>query len=79
MPGITGLIDQIVVERLQALANAKAPESLWTVDDVARYLNVSTRTVENLIAEGSLIPLRVRNARRFDPAAVRAYLESTSR
>ena len=56
------------------------PEPLLTLKQVAMRLGVSVRTVETLVAEGKLVPLRVRpKLRRFDPAAVEAYLRLTAR
>jgi excisionase family DNA binding protein len=52
-------------------------EPLWTTADVAHLLAVSEATVGRLIRDESLpvVPLRGR-ARRFAPAAVRAWVES---
>lgn len=55
------------------------PEPLMTVRDVATYLNVSVRTVEALIAEGELVPLRIRSVRRFTREAVQAYVRNATR
>lgn len=55
---------------------AQRPEPLLTVADVATHLSVSKRTVETLVAEGALAPLRVRGARRFTREAVDAYVRS---
>lgn len=49
------------------------PKPLWKIRDVAQYLNVSKRTVENILADGELVPIRIRSARRFQPEAVKAY------
>lgn len=61
-----------VVERLAA--RAEAADRLLTVEGVAGRLNVSKRTVEALVAEGALVPVRVRSARRFTQEAVDVYL-----
>ena len=77
LPDLEALIDQRVEERLQEhLQAAKPPEGLWDLKQVASYLNVSPRTVENLIADGSIRPLRIRGARRFHPAAIEAFLRT---
>lgn len=51
-----------------------SPESRWTPQQVADYLNVSKRTVERIIDRGCLNPLWIGEQRRFDPEAVRAYV-----
>jgi excisionase family DNA binding protein len=50
------------------------PSPLWTVQDLAAYLNVSPRTVETLIADGAFRPIWVGRQRRFQPQAIEAYL-----
>lgn len=55
-------------------ARPPTPERLLTIDQVAERLGVSRRTVNTLIAEGELRPLRIRAARRFMPGAVEDYL-----
>jgi excisionase family DNA binding protein len=49
---------------------------LLTVNEVAALLNVSERTVENEIAEGKLVPLRIRGTRRFRQQQVDDYLRA---
>ncbi len=49
---------------------------LMSVEDVARTLNVSARTVENLIGQGQLRPLWIKGQRRFHPDAVDVYLRT---
>jgi excisionase family DNA binding protein len=68
------LEDQIETLR-QRLEEAEGyPESRWTPQQVADYLNVSKRTVERIIDRGRLNPLWIGEQRRFDPEAVRAYV-----
>lgn len=55
----------------------EASEPLMKLDEVARYLSVSRRSVEQIIADGELVPLYVRKSRRFTRAAVEAYLRRT--
>jgi excisionase family DNA binding protein len=62
------LIERIVEDMTEA------PSPLWTIGDVATRLNVSKRTVENIIDDGKLTPIRVRGQRRFEPEAIEAYL-----
>jgi excisionase family DNA binding protein len=51
------------------------PEPLLTIDDVADWLNVHSRTVKRLIARRELLAIKVAGATRLDPEDVRAYLE----
>lgn len=67
--------DQLL-ERLDRLGEIGGPdkdEPLWDINEVADYFDVSKRTVETLIAEGELKPIRVRSLRRFDPSEIRDY------
>lgn len=77
-PELRALVDARVEEQVQELLNNRAPEPLWKIDDVAAYLNVSKRTVENLITDGSIRPLWIRGARRFHADAIEAYLRTTA-
>ncbi len=65
---IEQLISRIVKDKTDV------PSKLWKIGDVATRLNVSTRTVENIIDNGKLTPIWIRGQRRFDPEAVEAYL-----
>ena len=49
---------------------------LLDVADVAKTLNVSPRTVENIIGLGKLRPLWIKGQRRFHPDVVMAYLQT---
>ncbi len=49
----------------------KTGETLWDVDDVAGYLNVSTSWVYNAVASGNLPVVRVGSLLRFNPDAMR--------
>ncbi len=49
------------------------PEKLWTVDEVAAYLNCTSRHVHNLLRAG-LPHLYLGRLLRFDPSEVRGYL-----
>jgi len=46
---------------------------LWTVKQVANYLNIGKRTAEKIIAAGDLKYVKVRGQRRFDRKTVFAY------
>ena len=48
---------------------------LLTVEDVAKYLNVSVGTVRNLINGGDLEAVRVGRSVRIRPEAVEAFLQ----
>jgi excisionase family DNA binding protein len=50
-------------------------EELLAIADVARLLGVSRWSVYELMRAGELIPIRVGERARFEPADVRAYLE----
>lgn len=58
-------------ELLQAFQSIKP---LMSVEDVARTLKVSPRTVEKVIQSGELEPLWIGGQRRFHPDAIDAYL-----
>ena len=54
------------------------------LDGVASRLNVSPRTVESIVAAGEIPVVRIgapgkRGVRRFDPAAVEAYVRRQTR
>jgi excisionase family DNA binding protein len=48
---------------------------LWTTEEVARFLNVSKRWVEQKVAEGRIAHVRLGRLIRFDPKTVRAFAE----
>lgn len=50
-------------------------EKLLSIKDVAEWLNVTTRTVMNLIDRGELRGVKVGNRWRFEPKAVQDYLQ----
>jgi len=50
-------------------------ERLLTIDEVARLLSVSRGSVYALIRSGELVPIRVPERLRFEPADVREYLK----
>ncbi len=49
-------------------------EPLLRLSDVAEFLKVSRGTVYTLIQRGEIVPLRVSDSPRFEPAQIRAYL-----
>lgn len=71
---LNGLAAEVERRLAPLLEASERPEPLLTVGDVAAYLNVSKRTVETLISEGELVPLRIRGVRRFTRNAIDAYV-----
>ena len=49
-------------------------EPLWDVNDAARYLKLSTKTVYRMAAAGTLPCLKVGGALRFAPGQVRCWV-----
>jgi excisionase family DNA binding protein len=43
---------------------------LWTIDDAARYLRVSTRTIRRRVADGTIPAIRLGGLVRFNPDAL---------
>ena len=76
-----------VAERLAArvaelVEAARTPPPLLSLDATAARLNVSPRTVESLVADGEIPVIRIgagRGVRRFDPAAVEAFIRRQAR
>ena len=65
-----------VAARVAALP-AAPPPPLLTSSEVADWLRVSQRTLDTLVAEGELIPIRVTpsgRGRRFERKAVEGYI-----
>ena len=69
-------IDRMIEEKIDVRMCQSPVPPLWTVNDVADYLNVSKRTVEKLIADKEIRFIRIRNQRRFDRDAIVAYARS---
>jgi len=53
-------------------------ESLWTVKEVATYLNVKRTSVYERCRAGELPHLRIGNLLRFVPGQIRAWAEKKS-
>jgi hypothetical protein len=49
-------------------------ESLWTARDVAAFLKTSTKWVYHHASTGTLPCVHVAGFRRFEPAAIRAWV-----
>jgi excisionase family DNA binding protein len=60
-------------QKLTPPADVLSP--LLSINEVAGLLGISRPTVYALIRRGDLIPIRVGERARFEPADVRAYLE----
>jgi excisionase family DNA binding protein len=50
-------------------------EPLWTVDDVAAFLKVSKAWVYKRASSGELPCRHLGGLRRFEPAAIRRYIQ----
>jgi len=49
---------------------------LLSIQDVAKTLGVSKRTVEKIVSDGDLRPLWIRGQRRFHPDAINAFVRA---
>ncbi|MCP4666419.1 MAG: helix-turn-helix domain-containing protein, partial [Deltaproteobacteria bacterium] len=49
---------------------------LWSLDEAARQLSVSSRTVRRLVAQGEIPTVRIRRSLRIPAQAVEAWVES---
>jgi excisionase family DNA binding protein len=60
---------------------AAPPDRLWSIDDLAAYLNVSRRAVERLKSAGRLPrPVVIgRRCPRWSPEAIREWIERGGR
>lgn len=65
-------------EIVEQMSRAEA-DSLMSKQEVADYLNVSLRTVDTLIAEQELIPVRIRSMSRFTRDTVERYVRRNSK
>lgn len=72
-------VAEAVVATILEIQKQNAPRPLLSVREVAERLGVSVRTVETLIAEGSLTPIRIRNARRFTEEQTDAFLRQQAK
>lgn len=53
-------------------------EPLQTIEEVAKQLNVSTRTIFRMLADKSIVGYKVRGKWRINPSSVQSYLQSRS-
>lgn len=63
----------MATQNLTPSADVLSP--LLSINEVARLLRISRPTVYALIRRGELVPIRVGERSRFEPADIRAYLE----
>jgi excisionase family DNA binding protein len=56
-------------------ASADVLSPLLSINEVATLLGISRKTLYALIRRGELVPIRVGERARFEPADVRLYLE----
>ena len=73
--GLADRVGQLLRERL-------APPPLLDLAGAATRLNVSERTVESLVSLGEIPVVRIgtgRGVRRFDPAAIEAFIRRQAR
>ncbi|RYZ03018.1 MAG: DNA-binding protein [Myxococcales bacterium] len=61
------------------MAQDEMGETLWTVNDVVRYLKVSRSWVYHRAEAGLLPCLRVGGLLRFDPQAIHAFARGEPR
>ena len=55
---------------------ASRPEPLWTVRDVARFLNVHPKSIARLVARDGLPCARVGTRLRFAPVELHRWLQA---
>lgn len=58
---------------------ALLPGKLLRREDVADYLGVSLRFVDELVSRGELVPVRIGRNVRFHPGAVEAFVRASAR
>lgn len=78
-PTLTDADRDAIAKRLAELLGVSPTLQLYTQKQVAAALAVSERTIDNLVAAGELIPVRVtpsRKARRFAHTSIEAFIRS---
>jgi len=76
------LADEVADRVAERLLGVLSPPSLLDISGVADRLNVSRRTVENLVALGEIPVIRIgggRGVRRFEQAALDAFVRRSTR
>lgn len=61
---------------IEALRSARHPDALLTRQETADRLNISTRTLDDLAADGQIKPTRIRGCVRYHPDTVTAFIRS---
>ena len=54
-------------------------DGLLTIEEAHEYLAISKRTLEYLIEDGKITPVRIGRARRFDKAQLRAFVRKCAK
>lgn len=60
------------------VSDIEVEPAVWTLDQVALRLQVSRRTVNNLVRDGSLRPVRIGRSPRVTERELQAYLAGLS-
>ena len=55
--------------------NKLSMSTLLTVDDVAKWLNISPRTIRDWVYRKKIPHIKVHSCLRFDPEVIRLWLE----
>lgn len=78
---LRGLRDELseVRDDIRELRTERDPESLLTREEAAERLRISTRTLDDMAAEGEIQPIRVRGRVLYHPDALDAYIRHASR
>ncbi len=71
--GVPPWLEQAQTRREPSRVAAPTPDHLWTVNEVARYLNASRSWVYERTMAGDIPSLRLGNLRRYDPAKISEY------
>ena len=72
---IDSKLESIVQEVREQIENESTPQPpLWSKSQVADFLNVSERTVENEVAAGKLTQIKVRGQCRYEEEHVMKYV-----
>ena len=76
-PAIADLKEEIAAlrEEVRRLRGRTDSDALLTKGEAAELLGVSPRTVDTLIAEGTIASIKVRQCRRIPRGALEAYIE----
>ncbi|PAW79093.1 MAG: hypothetical protein B9S32_03820 [Verrucomicrobia bacterium Tous-C9LFEB] len=67
---------QASVQGSATVATPHSLDQLLTIGDVARFLQLSVRKLQEDVAAGALLPTRFGRAVRFHPSDIRAYIDA---